>query len=54
MVDLFLEDKKILAHERHALAPTTPPGFRNTILQCRWNLHDVFFPLEWRVMVIMG
>jgi hypothetical protein len=28
MVDLSLEDKKILAHERHALAPTTPPGFQ--------------------------
>jgi hypothetical protein len=28
MVDLSLEDKNILAHERHALAPTTPPGFQ--------------------------
>jgi hypothetical protein len=28
MVDLSLEDKKILAHERHALAPTTPPDFQ--------------------------
>jgi hypothetical protein len=52
MVDLSLEDKKILAHERHALAPTTPPDFQKHYFIMS-EPSQCLFLLEWRVMVVM-